>query len=309
MNYNLDQRIEAVLRCPHCRKELTQLPDRSLCCQPCNFIYDWTESGSLDLRLKKPKSVELNFNILPSHHLDEISWLEDLPANPNPEVDFENTQAPRHLSKEMMSYFPRAAGKDCLMLDLGCGKAIHRQVCEQAGFTYIGVDYDNPKAPFLADAQALPFRDESFEFLLSVAVLEHIQFPFVMIQEANRVLKSGGVFIGTVSFLEPFHGNSIYHHSRLGIINTLQYGGFEISQIAASTSWTVFAAQARMSARRLFPKVPGVFSRNLISLPQRISEVWWKLGRSIKPSISINRQMDHIAGAFYFVAKKPASNR
>lgn len=307
MNYYLNPKIKTFVRCPHCKQELTRCSDGRFSCHRCNAFFGWTASGSLDLRLKKPKSVELRFDILPSHHLTEVPWCEDLPANPTPEVDFENTHALLHLSRELMSYFPKAAGKDSLMLDIGCGNTVHRQVCEQAGFTYVGVDYDNPKAPYLADAHALPFRDESFEFLLSVAVIEHIQFPFVMVQEANRVLKSGGVFIGTVSFLEPFHSNSFYHHSRLGILNTLQYGGFEVVQIAASTSWTVFAAQARMSARTLFPKVPKVFSSNLISLPQRMSDIWWKLVRSIKPSIARSRHMDRTTGAFYFVSKKPAT--
>jgi SAM-dependent methyltransferase len=305
MKYDLEPKVAAVLRCPYCRQELRRSSDGSFSCDHDKAVFGWSESGSLDLRPRKPTTAELKFEIAPSHTLAEVPWRADLYANPTPEVNFGDTPLPRHLSRELMSYFPKAAGKDSLMLDLGCGNTVHRQVCEKAGFTYVGMDYNHAEAPILADAHRLPFRDDSFEFLLSIAVLEHIRFPFVMISEAQRVLKPGGVFIGTAAFLEPFHGNSFYHSSRLGILNTLQFGGFEIEQLAASSNYSVFTAQARMSAKILFPMIPGILSSNLILFPYRLSKLWWKLGLLVKPGMAHKRHVDHITGVFSFVAKKP----
>src|SRR4030095_14421423 len=101
-----------------------------------------------------------------------------------------------------------------------------------AGFHWMGLDYSASEAPILGDAHALPFETESIEFVLSLAVLEHIQHPAVAIQEINRVLKRGGLYLGTVAFLEPFHGNSYYHHTHLGTFNSLRLGGFDVERVA-----------------------------------------------------------------------------
>lgn len=305
MKPKINSEVEAVLQCPNCGEGLTRCSEGRFVCSRCDLSFVSNSAGSLDLRLQKPKTVDLSFQVPCMECLTDIPWCDDLPMNLEPQVDFDTTSVPHHLTKEIMSYFPKASKKDSLMLDLGCGNTVHREVCEHAGFTYVGVDYENPQAPYLADAHALPFRDCSFEFLLSVAVLEHIQFPFLAIREAQRILKPGGIFIGTVAFLEPFHSNSFYHHSRIGTLNTLRYGGFEIVQIAASTSWTVFAAQAKMIQWILFPRVPRAISSGLILLPQKMAHIWWKLSALLKPGTKRDRRPDILSGAFYFVARKP----
>ncbi|EKE00978.1 MAG: type 11 methyltransferase [uncultured bacterium] len=56
-----------------------------------------------------------------------------------------------------------------------------------------------PWVDVVCDAQHLPFEDESFNTILMVDVLHHIQKPALFFQEASRVLKSGGRIV----LLEP----------------------------------------------------------------------------------------------------------
>ena len=293
-----------ILICPACRLPLDIHQSNGLICKNCSSQYILSESGQLDLRLKNSKKINIEFELEPQqagNHPTPTGFFEE---NPHPEVLFNNSEIPHHLSKALLSYFPKAKYDDDFVLDLGCGDALHRSVCERTGFNYVGMDYSHPKAPILGDAHALPFDYESISFILSIAMFEHIRYPFVMIKEVARVLKKGGTLIGTVAFQEPFHGNSYYHHTHLGLSNLLSYGGFKIVQLAPNRGWQVFDAQARMSAWAMFPGIPRSFSRTLIGIPQVLSNVWLRILKILKPkSSNISRAFIN-AGSFSFVARK-----
>jgi len=60
-----------------------------------------------------------------------------------------------------------------------------------------------------ADARAMPFANGSFATVLSVSVLEHIEGPERVVGEAFRVLRPGGVFVGTL-VLDEVHRHLFY---------------------------------------------------------------------------------------------------
>lgn len=289
-----------ILACPYCRNTIKKVNTGAIC-HYCHTEYGYADSGALDLRLKRRKTYNLEFE-LESALLPESGFdFKPLSENLTPEVDFSDIHIPHHLTKELISYFPRAKGKNSLMLDLGCGNSIHRQVCELAGFEYVGLDYNSPHAPILSDAHSLPFKDNSFEFILSIATLEHIRFPFIMMRDAYRVLKPHGKFIGTVAFLEPFHNNSFYHHTHLGTFNSLQFGGFHVEIIAPSNAWSVLIAQAKMS---LFPKMPKFLSKSLVMPLQALHKLWWRLASLVARSDKENDRICKTTGVIAFIAAK-----
>ena len=55
------------------------------------------------------------------------------------------------------------------------------------------------------DMQRLPFNDETFDYVISDQVIEHLENPFKAINESNRVLKRGGIAIHTTCFLNYYH--------------------------------------------------------------------------------------------------------
>lgn len=294
-------RLAEVLICPCCGEDLaSDESSNSLVCRNCELVYPRSERGQLDLRLRRPKSRSIVFELDALSVPDGVEF-SPLIENRDSEADLNGIEIPHHLSRELVSHFPRAQGQDSAVLDLGCGEEIHRRVCERLGFIYFGLDYDNPRATLLGDAHALPLRSESVDFVLSIAVIEHLRYPFIAIQEIYRVLKPGGRFVGTVAFLEPCHGNSFYHHTHLGVYNLLAHGGFQTRVVAPSSRWSGLVAQATMG---LFPRMPSVLARGLVAPIVALHRLWWGLGRLTSKDVTETRRLLTLSGSFAFIADK-----
>jgi len=63
--------------------------------------------------------------------------------------------------------------------------AVSRQLCEVNGIS--------PEQIVVADGEALPFADDTFDIIYSANVIEHCNEPVKVLSEAVRVLKPGGI--------------------------------------------------------------------------------------------------------------------
>ncbi len=89
------------------------------------------------------------------------------------------------------------------ILELGAGLDLHE------GENLVRTDafvYGTEHLDLVADAHALPFADESFDFVFSLAVFEHLHSPWLAAQEIARVLRPGGACYTLAAFLQPLHG-------------------------------------------------------------------------------------------------------
>jgi dolichol-phosphate mannosyltransferase len=140
------------------------------------------------------------------------------------------------------------------VLDAGCGSSLIVQSLNNA----IGMDFNMGKVRFLrrhgipllrGSSFALPFKDESFDCVISSQVIEHIRFDEVLFSEMNRVLRPGGkLIIGTPDYatlgwqiIEPlygmlmpggYHDEHITHYTRESLTEVLERNGFVPEQTA-----------------------------------------------------------------------------
>ncbi|MBX7245342.1 MAG: class I SAM-dependent methyltransferase [Candidatus Sumerlaeaceae bacterium] len=125
----------------------------------------------------------------------------------------------RHLSAESILATSRLLAEICArrqfasgrLLDVGCGSRPYDIVFEGLVERHVGVDYPSRmhtagQPDMYAGALALPFRSESFDFVLCTEVIEHVPDPFVAMGELARVLKHGGRAIVTTPFMYRVHG-------------------------------------------------------------------------------------------------------
>lgn len=78
------------------------------------------------------------------------------------------------------------------VLHVGPGPALVRWFTSLVGLRYVTLDLDSPLAMVRGDATDLPFDDGSFDLLVCLHVLEHIEDDRAAIREFFRVLAPGG---------------------------------------------------------------------------------------------------------------------
>jgi len=146
-----------------------------------------------------------------------------------------------------------ARGSD-RVLDAGCGSSLIVQSLNNV----IGMDFNFSKLRFLSryrmplvrgSAFALPFRDASFDCVISSQVIEHIPFDEVLFSEMRRVLAPDGkLILGTPDYatrawriIEPIYGvlmpggykdEHITHYTRAKLNDLLTRHGFVVDEIA-----------------------------------------------------------------------------
>jgi SAM-dependent methyltransferase len=100
----------------------------------------------------------------------------------------------------LLRLLPEPAG---LTLDLGCGEGRTGRAMQSRGYRVAGVDaaptmvrlaagHEVPEPAVLADAAALPFRDEAFGLVVAYMSLHDIDRMPQAVAEAARVLDHGG---------------------------------------------------------------------------------------------------------------------
>ena len=108
---------------------------------------------------------------------------------------------------ERIPLFQAAIGTGKRVLDLGCRSgALTRHFLD--GNSVVGLDVDaaaleKAAALGIEPVQAsveepLPFEDASFDAVVAGDLFEHLQFPDALVSEIHRVLRPGGVLIGSV---------------------------------------------------------------------------------------------------------------
>ncbi|SRR6266498_1550817 len=179
------------------------------------------------------------------------------------------------------------------ILNAGCGK-------RNIEFNTNAVRLDiNPSfasnLDLTADAHFLPFRDNSFDSILSVAVLEHTKYAWDVVREFNRVLRPGGYALIAIPFFQPQHGapQDFVRFTQHGIRALMEWGKFKVIDVQGVHS---FGYTAEWIAREFLITYPGW------------RHIFWPIRQFVFPFMRqgklLSKPVENMRSGYYAVGEK-----
>lgn len=132
----------------------------------------------------------------------------------------------RTIVQDSLDRYLGKAPKHTKLLDFGCGSGIFVEELEKAGFDAHGVDISDEAVRFGAlqgiknlsviDSHKINFSDNTFDVVLSMDVLEHLEDEEWALKEIERILKPNGIFVVMVPAYMFLWGvqDEVAHHYR-----------------------------------------------------------------------------------------------
>jgi len=212
--------------------------------------------------------------------------------------------------------------KDLAILDIGCGTGATSRELRPFG-TVISVDFTREALRFArmkgchplcqADAHRLPFADETFDLVVAMDIMEHLDDDRQALKECFRVLQPGGKAILTVPAhmtLWSEHDVALHHrrrYERREFAKRLQETGWRIARLSFTLMLFYPPIWAyRKIQQRLYPSPTP--HATLIPLPHFLNRL---LARLLDmENVLIHQKVDLPFGiSLVCVAERPVDNR
>lgn len=160
-----------------------------------------------------PNHVENDQSVLSSKKYLEVTYSESrAPKNEYPYL----------LCQRLLQHYYKKTGT---LLEMGCGRGDHLKIFQQIGFTVSGIDISEAARDFAQGYQVavadferdpFPYPSESFDFVFSKSVIEHMRHPSCLLAQAFEALKPGGVaVIMTPSWAHTYWGPFYIDHTHV----------------------------------------------------------------------------------------------
>jgi len=236
--------------CPACKASLQTFTG----CSRCGSVFTDVDGTPALIPLGIHRRVEFDYPANRSIATDRFkACLKYPPRSATARRELPHRLDPAHL------HVIERLGRGSTILEIGCGGGQMRPWLESKGHRYIGTDISKTRVPahlqayggpdLLCDAHFLPFANDLFDLVYSAALTEHLACPYLVAQEVYRALKPGGVYLGNVSFLEPWHDDSFFHMTPMGVFETLTQAEFDIDYIWPGWGYGGYRATVAMGNR------------------------------------------------------------
>ena len=195
-----------------------------------------------------------------------------------------------------------------VLYDLGSGESPYKEFFLRHADKYVAVDWSNSYHETTADLVAnlnerLPIESEAADTVVSLSVLEHLSEPQTMLNEAFRILKSGGWIVLQVPWQWRIHEapHDYYRYTPHGLEYLLRKAGFVDIRVEPQAGFfTMMTLKMNYFSLRLI----------LGPWPQRkavaaVFRVCWYVGQKIAPLLDrLDRDWTLEASGYCVTARK-----
>jgi SAM-dependent methyltransferase len=158
------------------------------------------------------------------------------------------------------------------VVNIGAGGDV-AVLLKRIGLAPLSIDVDPARNPDLVgDIQDLSILEDcSVDGVVCIEVLEHVKHPHLALQELHRIMKPGGIFVGSTPFLLGIHDqpHDYFRYTRHGL--ELLFDKFEQVYLRERNGY--FAATAVLLHRRFVVGSPRERAALLLLSPILITMV------------------------------------
>jgi SAM-dependent methyltransferase len=184
-------KFSKALCCPECKTSLDSL---SIYCDTCKKSYRKYEGKLIfdETWFQVAPAKRDWLNSLKEQFKRKLTWIYPII------VDVLSPVAPTFSPRK---YLPKELLSNGLIANLGCGTtSFGKKILNLDLGAYQNVD-------IVASIDNLPFKNESLDGIINVAVLEHVSNPEKVVAEFQRVLKPNGLIICFIPFIQGIHAS------------------------------------------------------------------------------------------------------
>lgn len=187
------------------------------------------------------------------------------------------------------------AGGERLGLDIGCGAGYTAKLLD-AEYRMVGIDFSRDALRFCKSRGldrlcrvdiahfSLPFKSDSFDFILALDVIEHLDHDRNALAECRRILKDGGLLIVTVpafmTLWSPW--DEALGHKRRYTARDLLAVAQETRFLVRKMSYFFFfifpIAVVIRKLKRMIKRDAGSYPSDFISVPNILNTILVQLG-------------------------------
>ncbi len=175
------------------------------------------------------------------------------------------------------------------ILDAGCGEGVLVEKLRKEGYNIEGLD-PNYESSYVknADITSPPYRENEFDVVLLLDVLEHIPYDkqYTALREIKRILKPGGTFVMSVP-------NLAHLSSRIKflILGKLSRTDKDINHLGERTfhEYRELLIKHNFKIKKVFASTPSIpIIWQLITLyPEKLTKLYRAINLLATPQISI----------------------